>query len=53
MLGFLESEQKGGSETDQDGSEIMCSAFNIGFSFKLHLHSKIDGNKNYSLEFAH
>lgn len=53
MLGFLESEQKGGSETDQDGSEIMCSAFNTDFSFKLHVYSKTDGNKNYSLEFAH
>lgn len=52
MLGFLESEQKEGSETDQDGSEIMWSAFNLGLSFKLHLHSNLDGNKSYSLEFA-
>lgn len=50
---LLDHEKKGSSDTGQDDSEIMLSAFNIGLSVELHLHSKLDRNRSYFLTSAH
>lgn len=50
---LLDREKKGSSDTGQDDSEIMLSAFNIGLSVELHLHSKLDRNRSYFLTSAH
>lgn len=50
---LLDREKKGSSDTGQDDSEIMLSAFNIGLSVELHLHSKLDRNIIFFLRSAH